>query len=85
MGGDNHEKDKFDQIIGKCRSPTFRDVYHVNEKIKQRLCFDKPMEKKMRQAVRAYDWNRIETVVSLQRKVGLRITMTKHLNIKKIS
>ena len=64
-GGSGYEKDKFDQIIGKChRHEHFRDVYHVNEKIKQRLCFDKPMEKKMRQAVRAYDWNRIETVIA---------------------
>ncbi|MDN6317949.1 MAG: ISLre2 family transposase, partial [Lactococcus lactis] len=64
-GGSGYEKDKFNQIIGKCqRHEHFRDAYHVNEKIKQRLCFDKPMEKKMRKAVRTYDWNLVEAIIA---------------------
>lgn len=64
-GGSGYDKDKFHQIIGKCqRHEHFRDAYHVNEKIKQRMYFDKKMEKKMKEAVRTYDWDRIETIIA---------------------
>ncbi|GAB2501831.1 ISLre2-like element ISLca4 family transposase [Alkalibacterium psychrotolerans] len=64
-GGSGYDKDKFHQIIGKCqRHEHFRDAYHVNEKIKQRMYFDKMMEKKMRHAVHTYNFNLVETVIA---------------------
>lgn len=64
-GGSGFEKDKFEQIIGKCKKHEhFRDPYHVNEKINQRLSFDKPMIYEMKKAVRDYDEDRVITVLA---------------------
>lgn len=64
-GGSGYEKDKFEQIIGKCKKHEhFRDPYHVNEKINQRLNFDKPMIIEMRKAVSAYDKERVLSVLA---------------------
>ncbi|MFL2080064.1 ISLre2 family transposase, partial [Marinilactibacillus psychrotolerans] len=59
-GGSGYEKDKFDSIIGKCaRHEHFRDAYHVNQKIKQRLSFDKEMSYQMISAVREWDYTQV--------------------------
>ena len=43
-GGSGYERNKFDDIIGQTkRHEHFRDAYHVNRKIKERLGFDKKM------------------------------------------
>ncbi|WP_161879815.1 ISLre2 family transposase [Alkalibacterium sp. MB6] len=64
-GGSGYGKDTFHQIIGKCaKHEHFRDAYHVNEKIKQRLYFDKEMEKRMRKAVRLYNQPLVETILT---------------------
>ncbi|MFL2123265.1 ISLre2 family transposase, partial [Marinilactibacillus psychrotolerans] len=64
-GGSGYEKDKFDLIIGKCaRHEHFRDAYHVNQKIKQRLSFDKEMSYQMISAVREWDYTKVCTVIS---------------------
>ncbi|WP_080147150.1 ISLre2 family transposase [Marinilactibacillus piezotolerans] len=64
-GGSGYEKDKFDSIIGKCaRHEHFRDAYHVNQKIKQRLSFDKELSYQMISAVRKWDYARICAVIS---------------------
>ena len=64
-GGSGYDKDKFYRIIGKCqRHEHFRDAYHVNEKIKQRMYFDKKMEEKMRKAVRTYNLDLVETIIA---------------------
>lgn len=64
-GGSGYGKDRFHQIVGQCqRHEHFRDTYHVNEKIKQRMHFDKEMEKKTRAAVRAYDHDLVEACLT---------------------
>lgn len=64
-GGSGYDKDKFYRIIGKCqRHEHFRDAYHVNEKIKQRMYFDKKMEEKMRKAVRTYNLDLVEAIIA---------------------
>lgn len=63
-GGSGYEKDKFEAIIGPCkRHEHFRDPYHVNCKIKNRLCFDKEIEGLMIKAVRSYDGERVESLL----------------------
>lgn len=64
-GGSGYEKDKFNQIIGKCKQHEhFRDPYHVNEKINQRLSFDRPMILEMKKAVRNYNKERVQRVLA---------------------
>lgn len=63
-GGSGYEREKFENIIGQTkRHEHFRDTYHVNRKIKERLGFDKKMANMMIRAVRSYDWNQIEAVI----------------------
>ena len=63
-GGSGYEKDKFDAIIGQTkRHEHFRDTYHVNRKIKERLSFDKKMANLMIQAVRSYDQSQIDAIL----------------------
>lgn len=64
-GGSGYEKEKFSQMIGKsARHEHIRDVYHVNEKIKQRLFFDKVMQQEIRKAIRLYDKELVYTVLT---------------------
>lgn len=64
-GGSGYEADKFEMAIGACRQHEHcRDPYHVNRKIKDRLSFDRPMEYRLRKALRAYDWTQIESVLA---------------------
>lgn len=47
-GGSGYEKEQFEYIIGRCeRHEHFRDRYHVNRKIKERLQFEKLMAEKL--------------------------------------
>ena len=63
-GGSGYERDKFDAIIGQTkRHEHFRDAYHVNRKIKERLSFDKKMANLMIRAVRLYEQDQIEAVL----------------------
>lgn len=60
-GGAGYQKVNFNDMIGRVkRHEHFRDRFHVNEKIKARLSFDKPMQEKVRQAIRVYDWEKVE-------------------------
>lgn len=64
-GGSGYGKNQFDRIIGKCRRHEHcRDMYHVNEKIKQRLYFDVPMQGQLKQAIRLHDKQRVQTVLT---------------------
>lgn len=59
-GGAGYRKSAFDQIIGQCKQHEhFRDQFHVNQKIKQRLYFDKRMHYPMKQAIRKHDWEKV--------------------------
>lgn len=63
-GGSGYERGKFDDIIGQTkRHEHFRDAYHVNRKIKERLGFDKKMANLMIRAVRSYDQSQIEAIL----------------------
>ena len=63
-GGSGYERDKFDAIIGQTqRHEHFRDAYHLNRKIKERLSFDKKMANLMIQAVRLYDQEKIHAIL----------------------
>ncbi|MDN6290893.1 MAG: ISLre2 family transposase [Tetragenococcus koreensis] len=63
-GGSGYERDKFDLIIGQTkRHEHFRDAYHVNRKVKERLSFDKKMANLMIQAIRLYDQERIQVIL----------------------
>lgn len=63
-GGSGYERDKFDAIIGQTkRHEHFRDAYHVNRKIKERLSFDKKMANLMIRAVRMYDQEKIRAIL----------------------
>lgn len=63
-GGSGYEKDKFEEIIGRTqRHEHFRDAYHVNRKIKERLSFDKKMANLMVRAVRTYEQDQVETIL----------------------
>ena len=63
-GGSGYERDKFDAIIGQTkRHEHFRDTYHVNRKIKERLSFDKKMAHLMIQAIRSYDQSQIDAIL----------------------
>lgn len=63
-GGSGYERDKFGAIIGQTkRHEHFRDTYHVNRKIKERLSFDKKMANLMIQAVRSYDKSQIDAIL----------------------
>lgn len=62
-GGSGYEKDKFDTIIGYCHQHEhFRDAYHVNRKVKERLSFDKKLEGLMIKAIKKHDWSLVESV-----------------------
>ncbi|SHE86948.1 Uncharacterised protein family (UPF0236) [Atopostipes suicloacalis DSM 15692] len=62
--GSGYERDKFDAIIGQTqRHEHFRDVYHVNRKIKERLSFDKKMANLMIRAVRLYDQDQVNVIL----------------------
>lgn len=63
-GGSGYEKDKFETIIGQTkRHEHFRDAYHVNRKIKERLSFDKKMSGIMIKTIKSYDWNKVLSVL----------------------
>lgn len=63
-GGSGYEKDKFEAIIGQTkRHEHFRDAYHVNRKIKERLSFDKKMADLMIRTVRSYDSEKVQAVL----------------------
>lgn len=62
-GGAGYGKEAFDEIIGKVKQHEhFRDRYHVNRKLKERLSgSDRKLAKELQKAVRAHDWERVET------------------------
>lgn len=63
-GGSGYEKDKFEAIIGQTkRHEHFRDAYHVNRKIKERLSFDKKMSGIMIKTIKSYDWDKVLSVL----------------------
>src|SRR5699024_7558522 len=63
-GGSGYEEAKFEAVIGRNkRHEHFRDPYHVNRKIKERLSFDKKMASLMLEAVRDYDEERVKTIL----------------------
>ncbi|MBQ7478707.1 MAG: ISLre2 family transposase [Selenomonadaceae bacterium] len=61
-GGAGYGKEAFDGIIGKAkRHEHFRDRYHVNRKLKERLSgSDKRLAGELRETVRAHDKERME-------------------------
>lgn len=63
-GGAGYQKVNFDDAIGRVKGHEhFRDRFHVNEKIKTRLSFDKPMQEKVRKACRMYEWGKVEAAL----------------------
>lgn len=63
-GGSGYEREKFDAIIGQTkRHEHFRDAYHVNRKIKERLSFDKKMANLMIRAVHSYEQSQVEAIL----------------------
>lgn len=64
-GGSGYEKEVFDEIIGKAlRHEHFRDRYHVNQKIKDRVGWaGKALNKALHKALRERDWERVCTVL----------------------
>lgn len=62
-GGSGYEKEVFADIVDGCKSHEhFRDRYHVNEKIKQRLGFaDKKLVNHMQRMVWGYKWEDVCT------------------------
>ena len=74
-GGSGYEADRFEAIIGMCRRHEhFRDKFHVHRKIKTRLSFDKLMMNRLTQAVRAYDWKRVEKYIGYSAEPYSRCT-----------
>jgi len=64
-GGAGYKKGAFENIIGRCkRHEHFRDSFHVNKKIKERLYCDKEMQYPMKQALWAYDKEKIVAVLN---------------------
>lgn len=61
-GGAGYGKEAFDEILGKVkRHEHFRDRYHANRKLKERLAGTDPqLAKKLREAVRAHDREAME-------------------------
>lgn len=61
-GGAGYGKEAFDEIIGKVkRHEHFRDRYHVNQKLKERLAGSNPkLAKELREAVWAHDREKME-------------------------
>ena len=61
-GGAGYGKEAFDEIIGKVkRHEHFRDKYHVNRKLKERLAGSDPrLAKELREAVRSHDKEKTE-------------------------
>ena len=61
-GGAGYGKEAFDEIIGKAkRHEHFRDRYHVNRKLKERLSrSDRRLSKELKEAVQAHDRERME-------------------------
>lgn len=47
----------------KKRHEHFRDTYHVNRKIKERLSFDKKMSGIMIKTIKSYDWDKVRSVL----------------------
>lgn len=63
-GGSGYAFDHCEQAIGFCRRHIhFVDRYHVHAKIKSRLRFCKVLEKPMKQAVWAHDWEQVIAVL----------------------
>jgi len=64
-GGSGYEKEAFDELIGKAlRHEHFRDKYHVNQKIKDRVGWaGKAMNHALHKALRERDWEQVCTVL----------------------
>ena len=64
-GGSGYEKEVFDEIIGKAlRHEHFRDGYHVNQKIKDRVGWaGKKLNSELHKALRKRDWERVSVVL----------------------
>lgn len=64
-GGAGYQKVSFEDAIGHTkRHEHFRDRFHVNKKIKERLSFDKTMQEKIQQGCTRYDWEKIESALA---------------------
>jgi hypothetical protein len=69
-GGSGYEKSVFDEFaFSALRHEHFRDQYHVNRKIKERLNFSKELQWEMIQAVQSFDWERVETILDTAESV----------------
>ena len=64
-GGSGYEKEVFDEIIGRAlRHEHFRDGYHVNQKIKDRVGWaGKKLNGELHKALRKRDWNCVGVVL----------------------
>ena len=64
-GGSGYEADVFADMVDGCKSHEhFRDRYHVNEKIKQRLNFaDKDLVNRLHRMLWSYRWEDVCTCV----------------------
>lgn len=61
-GGSGYEKAVFDELaLGCLRHEHFRDRYHVQRKVKERLYFVPQLQPKMQEALRQYDWDKVQT------------------------
>lgn len=63
-GGPGYGVNAFEDCIGKCaRHEHFRDKFHRNEKIRQRIGFDKKMQRKLISATEKYDWKKVNVIL----------------------
>ena len=64
-GGAGYSKETFNEIIGYCKQHEhFRDRYHVNTKIKERLNFvNKGLVNKLQYSLWEYNWDKVNTII----------------------
>lgn len=63
-GGAGYEYEVFADIADGCRQHEhFRDQYHVNRKIKERLNFAPKLQHLLQKALQKYDWEKVTTVL----------------------
>ena len=71
-GGSGYGKSVFDELVdGCCRHEHFRDRYHVNKKIKERLNFlEGTLINKLQRHLWDYDWDGVSTVLDTAESIA---------------
>lgn len=84
-GGIGYGKEVFDEIIGRAKKHEhFRDCYHVNRKIKERIGWaGKRIEGELKRAIRSFSCNNVTTVLNKVKSTAiddLQIEQVKRLS-----